>query len=194
MPAYLEFEVSLLDIEPRIWRRFQLDATDTFGEMHQAIQDSFDWDGDHMWEFHTTGRNRRTVAGPGAFDLGYESDEIPDAWSVKLTQHFRRVSMTCRYTYDFGDTWVHAVKLRQRVTSAERFQRRLDAGSRAAPKEDSGGIGGYWRMVEFAETGADPWGDADALRWIGDWKPDRFDLAAARTDFFDKPIAELDWR
>ena len=79
MPAYLEFEVSLLDIEPRIWRRFQLDATDTFGEMHQAIQDSFDWDGDHMWEFHTTGRNRRTVAGPGAFDLGYESDEIPDA-------------------------------------------------------------------------------------------------------------------
>ena len=184
MSAHLEFEVSLLDIEPRIWRRFQLDATDTFGEMHQAIQDSFDWDGDHMWDFCTMGRDRRVLAGPGAYDLGYETDEIPDAWSVKLTQHFRRVSMTCRYTYDFGDSWVHAVKLRQRVTSAERFQRRLVAGSRAAPHEDSGGIGGYWRMVEYAETGTDPWGgDAAGLRWISDWKPDRFDLAAARTAF-----------
>ena len=79
MSAYLEFDISLLDIEPRIWRRFQLDATDTFGEMHQAIQDSFDWDGDHMWDFCTTGRDRRVLAGPGSYDLGYETDEIPDA-------------------------------------------------------------------------------------------------------------------
>ena len=115
MHTYLEFEVSLLDIEPRIWRRFQLGADDTFGDLHLAIQDSLDWDKDHMWIFRTAGRDRRTLAGPGAFDLGYESDEIPDAWDVKLTQHFRRVSMACRYTYDFGDNWVHAVKLRQRV-------------------------------------------------------------------------------
>ena len=185
MHTYLEFEVSLLDIDPRIWRRFQLGADDTFGDLHMAIQESFDWDKDHMWVFRTAGRDRRTLAGPGASELGYRSDEIPDAWDVKLTQHFRRVSMTCRYTYDFGDDWVHAVKLRQRVTSAERFQRRLVAGSRAAPPEDSGGIYGYWRLIEMVETGNDPWGlDPDELPgWIDTWKPDQFDLAAAKAAF-----------
>lgn len=183
MLSYLEFEVSLPEIEPRIWRRFQLESAATFGDLHLAIQASFEWDGDHMWAFHTTGRNRHTLAGPGAFDLGYVSDEIPDAWSVKLAQHFRRVSMTCRYTYDFGDNWIHAVKLRRRAASTERFGRRLIAGGRAAPKEDSGGIGGYWRMVEFVETGTDPLGDADALCWIEGWKPDQFDFEAARAAF-----------
>ena len=93
--------------------------------------------------------------------------------------------MACRYTYDFGDNWVHAVKLRQRVTSAERFQRRLVAGSRAAPKEDSGGIYGYWRLVERFETGNDPWGldpDQDP-GWIDDWNPEQFDLGAAKAAF-----------
>ena len=183
MLAYLEFEVSLIEIEPCIWRRFQLESAATLGDLHLAIQASFEWDGDHMWQFHTTGRNRRTLAGPGASELGYVSDEIPDAWSVNLTEHFRRVSMTCRYTYDFGDCWVHAVKLRRRTASTERFWRRLVAGGRAAPKEDSGGVSGYWQMVEFAETGTDPWGDAEALRWIGDWRPDQFDLEAARAAF-----------
>ena len=185
MHTYLEFEVSPLDIEPRIWRRSQLGAGDTFGDLHLATQDSFDWDKNHMWAFRAVGRDRRTLAGPVAFDLGYESDEIPDAWDVKLTQHFRRVSMTCRYTYDFGDNWVHAVKLWQRVTSAERFQRGLVAGSRAAPKEDSGAISGYWRMVEMVETGNDPWGmDPDEVPgWVGTWQPDQFDLAAAKAVF-----------
>ena len=183
--TYLEFEVSLSEIEPRIWRRFQLDADDTFGDLHLAIQDSFDWDRDHMWVFRTSGRDRRTLAGPGASVLDYDNPDIPDAWSVKLTQHFRRVLMTCRYTYDFGDNWVHAVKLRQRVTTGERFQRRLVAGSRAAPKEDSGGTYGYWRLVERFETGNDPWGldpDEDP-GWIDDWNPEQFDLAAAKAAF-----------
>ena len=183
MPAYLEFEVSLLEIEPLIWRRFQIEADDTFGELHVAIQNSFDWDGDHMWEFSTTGRNRRTVAGPSAYDLGYESEEIPDAWSVKLAHYFGRSARSCRYTYDLGDCWIHAVKLRRRVTSPERFRCRLLAGARAAPIEDCGGHGGYWQMVEDAETGRSASGDAYDARWYGDWKPDRFDLQAAQAAF-----------
>ena len=82
MLEYLEFDVSLLEIEPRIWRRFQLESEAHFGDLQMAIQASFEWDGDHMWEFYTKGRNGRTLAGPGAFDLGYVDDEIPDAWSV----------------------------------------------------------------------------------------------------------------
>ena len=188
MPAYFEFEVSLLEIEPRIWRRFQIDAEATFGDLHMAIQDCFDWDRDHMWMFHTVGRSRRDrrmLAGPGTSELRYGDDEIPDAWSVRLRQYFKGSTRTCRYVYDFGDDWVHAVKLRPRVDSAERFQRRLLAGSRAAPKEDCGGVDGYWRLVKLAETGNDPWdvGPDELPDWINDWQPDRFDLEAAKAAF-----------
>ena len=125
------------------------------------------------------------LAGPGTSELGYGDDEIPDAWSVRLRQYFKGSTRTCRYVYDFGDDWVHAVKLRPRVDSAERFQRRLVAGSRAAPKEDCGGVDGYWRLVKLAETGNDPWdvGPDELPDWINDWQPDRFDLEAAKAAF-----------
>ena len=188
MPAYFEFDVWLLEIEPRIWRRFQIDAEATFDDLQLAIQDCFDWDRDHMWMFHTVGRSRRDrrmLAGPGAFELGYRDEEIPDASEVRLRQYFKGPTRTCRYVYDFGDNWVHAVKLRPRVDSAERFQRRLVAGSRAAPKEDCGGEDGYWRLVRLKETGKDPWGqEPDEMpEWINDWHPDRFDLEAAKAAF-----------
>ena len=83
------------------------------------------------------------------------------------------------------DNWIHAVKLRQRVTSTERFQRRLVAGSRAAPPEDTGGPDGYWHLIEIVEAGIDASvRDPDELPgWIDTWKPDQFDLAAAKGAF-----------
>ena len=93
--------------------------------------------------------------------------------------------MNCQYVYDFGDHWVHTVRFRQRVTSAHHFQRRLLAGRRAGPHEDSGGIGGYSRLVEFLATGEDPWGDdpEELAAWIGEWRPDNFALADVRNTF-----------
>ena len=53
MRAYLEFEVSLRYITPRIWRRFQITANATFLDLHRAIQDSFGWQYAHLWQFQT---------------------------------------------------------------------------------------------------------------------------------------------
>jgi len=71
------------------------------------------------------------------------------------------------------------------VTTEERRQRRIVDGSRAAPPEDCGGVYGYWRLVERLETGNDPWGlKPDEQRgWIDSWRPDQFDLAAAKAAF-----------
>ena len=43
MPSYFELDVSLQDIQPRIWRRLLLPNTATFAQLHVAIQDSFGW-------------------------------------------------------------------------------------------------------------------------------------------------------
>ena len=187
MPAYCEFEVSLVAIKPRIWRRFQLAESATFDHLHRAIQAAFGWESCHLWEFRAPGRHGRVLAGAEKDVLVPDVEETPDAQLVKLARYFTPdlSPASCQYIYDFGDTWIHTVTLGSRLSVAARFHRRLLAGRRACPPEDSGGIGGYARLVEFLETGADPWGDdaTELAEWIGDWKPDPFDVDAAKRIF-----------
>ncbi len=185
MPSYFEFEVSLRYIEPRIWRRFLIAEDATFGDLHQAIQDSFGWHSGHLWEFRGTARSG-VLAGPKYDDIMTfeDEEETPDAYSVKLTSHFARAK-GCLYLYDFGDSWLHDVKRNRRVSSEERFHRRLLAGGRACPPEDCGGPPGYDRFVSVVETGVDPWDDDvdELLEWLGDWNPAAFDLADSKRRF-----------
>ncbi len=185
MRSYLEFVVSLQSITPRIWRRFQITVNATFLDLHAAIQDSFGWEYSHLWEFHTPGRSREVLAGMPPDSLMWsDEDQAPDAGEIRLTRYFGQADQ-CVYWYDFGDDWLHRVKLRQRVSLEDRFFRRLLAGRRTCPPEDCGGISGYARLVEFLETGDDPWEDDDGelAEWVGDWKPDGFSLSDAKADF-----------
>ena len=114
MPGYLEFEVTLRGITPRLWRRFQIVDDATFGDLHRAIRDSFGWYGGHLWEFRDS--RQRAFAG-FAYDFTEDFDEpTPDAEEVKLASYFAK-AWSCTYIYDFGDDWSHAVKLRERVSS-----------------------------------------------------------------------------
>ena len=178
MRAYLELEVSLRHITPRIWRRFQITVNATFLDLHRAIQDSFGWEYAHLWQFQTPGRGGEVIAGMAS------EEDTPDAGRIRLTHYFGTVQQ-CVYWYDFGDDWLHTVKLRERLSCEDRFMRRLLAGRRAGPPEDCGGAHGYGRIVEFLRTGTDPWedGDAELSEWVGDWKPDDFSLAVAKSEF-----------
>ena len=51
MPKYFELEISLLDIQPRILRRFQLLTSSNFETLHNAIQDALGWQRKHLYEF-----------------------------------------------------------------------------------------------------------------------------------------------
>lgn len=185
MPDYLELEVSLADLRPRVWRRFLLTADGTFADLHQAIQDAFGWENAHLFDFRTTGRPGQAIAGV-PMDDGF-SPPMPDAVGVPLAAFFDGAPGhdRCVYTYDFGDDWRHEVKLGGVVTERGRFERRLLDGARSGPPEDCGGAPGYERLALVLETGADPWGeDVDDLReWIGGWRPDAFELEAAQRTF-----------
>lgn len=188
MPGYLEFEVTLRGIEPRLWRRFRIADDATFGDLHRAIRDSFGWHGGHLWEF----RNSRQRAFAGfADDFLEEFDEpTPDAEEVQLASYFA-ASRSCVYVYDFGDDWTHSVELKQRLESPDRFHRRLLGGARACPPEDCGGVPGYYRFVEVVEKGVDPWDEdvADLKEWLGAWDPTAFDLQGKRRAFdAKKPV------
>jgi hypothetical protein len=112
MPRYLQFEVSLVDIEPRIWRRFLLRETVTFNALSTAIQDAGPWAGYHLWEFCELGRPRRVIAGLPNRELDIRA---PDARRLRVRYYFAHFGDRCLYRYDFGDDWDHEVKFEQPV-------------------------------------------------------------------------------
>lgn len=186
MPKYLEFEVSLIGIAPRIWRRFLLANNSTFADLHEAIQGSLGWESDHLYEFRDK-KGRETIA--RADFEGADDDDAPTVDEVALASFFKRTGTKCIYVYDFGDNWTHAVQLKGFMELADTFHRRLLDGARACPPEDCGGTYGYERCVEAAgvsEEEIEKSEDEDLLdrkEWVGDWNPEEFDLAAVKKNF-----------
>ena len=184
---YLELEITLRYTDPKVWRRIQLPETATFAALHDAIQTSFGWEDCHLWEFRETGRRGAAIC-TGTDPFGYShsvDDDAPNASALRLSAWFRAKGDKCDYIYDFGDGWVHQIKLRKIITSQERFKRRLIAGQLQGPPEDCGGPPGYERCCEVVLSGEDPWGEdvEDLLEWLCGWRPDSFELGEAQRRF-----------
>ena len=194
MPTYFKFEVSLLEVKPRIWRSFLLHSDTTFMDLHEAIQSACGW-----WNYHLFLFRRATTDVPGAHPAGAilagaPSDEdidtygkpVPDARRKRLSLYFGKGNaQSCAYEYDFGDGWLHEVKWLERVSLPETFVRRLLGGERAFPHEDCGGIDGYERCVELIKTWEDPQEDEpiELLHWLDGWDPEKFDFALTKKYF-----------
>jgi Plasmid pRiA4b ORF-3-like protein len=183
MPRYLELDVSLVGIRPKIWRRLWIRADLAFIQLHYAIQAAMGWDGEHLWEFSTAGRRGESIAGPVARS-GWGS-ETPDASRTKLTVFFGQgaPSRKCAYVYDFGDHWVHEVHCRRGFDLDEMFAVRLVDGARRCPPEDCGGIWGYQRLCALGRGEVDPKEDPERVEMWKGWDPEAFDLEATKRFF-----------
>ena len=199
MPEYFEFEVSLIHIKPRIWRRFLIHNQATFQKLHLAIQDACGWTNSHLYIFREGRLRGPEIAGipdDDRYDGG--PPPTPDARKIKLADYFSTTEPSAIiYEYDFGDSWEHEVTLRGCPKLPERFKRRLLAGERAFPLEDCGGTPGYEECVDAVKYRKNP--DLDIkndlydkedlenrLEWLGDWEPEKFDLKAVKEIFDEK--------
>ncbi len=151
-----------------------------------AIQDACGWEDCHLYSFLTPDREE-VIAGIPDDDLGPPD---PDAIAIKLSSVFDGESrQSCTYQYDFGDCWMHEVVVEGVERHSERFARRLLEGAGTFPPEDCGSAYGYERCVAAATgkgwTGR--FGDdkerRETLDWLGDWRPDSFNLDAAKQEF-----------
>lgn len=180
------FKVSLLDLEPEIWRLIEVPETYTFWDLHVAIQDAMGWLDDHLHAFVPD-----TLRDLGALRIGIPEgpmdDEYVAGWTVPIARHFANPGDAARYDYDFGDGWSHEVRL-VAIEPRERgapYPRCID-GKRACPPEDCGGVPGYYRLLEVL---ADPHDEehAEMVEWLKGhaknyfpYRPDAFDAAAVR--------------
>lgn len=170
MPKHLQLRVQLR--HTKVWRRISIPATASFGGLHHAIQDAFDWEDSHLYEF----RRGSKILASSPYRESFEATPLLDAEAVKLTRALGSKGRRCEYEYDFGDCWVHDIEVEDLVDVPAKSPWLLD-GEGSAPPEDCGGIPGYQRLLELRRTGKDPWGEdpVEVLEWVGDWSPDSFD-------------------
>jgi hypothetical protein len=188
MPRSFDLDVALRGARLRVWRRFLLSTGATFYDLHDAIQRACGWWSYHLFAFRAVETGVEIAGIPD--EDGWGDVEVPDAKGVRLQDWFGVGRKKVEYEYDFGDSWIHDVKLLGVVEHEEKHKRKLLGGARAFPHEDCGGMDGYRRCVTFVKTGKDPWGEGDddgLRRWLGGWHPERFDLEGVRKKFDTRP-------
>lgn len=173
-----QFKISLDGIKPPIWRRIQVPANYSFWDLHIAIQDAMGWDDYHLHEFKLKNSETQSLLRIGIPDDDFDwSRETLAGWEVKISDHFTENKRSAYYLYDFGDGWLHRIKL-EKIESAIplRDYPICLAGKRACPPEDVGGYGGYESFLKIIENPAHDEYER-MLEWVGgEYDPEKFEF------------------
>ena len=178
-PSHYTLLVALEESNPTIWRRVHIDGRARLDALHHVLQAAMGWSDSHLHEFEI--RDQRY----GTPDPMYEDEDRP----VLTEKKFRLNQLlgegdSCLYSYDFGDNWQHRITVESIEYPDNEHDRSrsawVEAGARACPPEDVGGIGQYNDFLESLEN--DPYGEEtkQTREWAGlDFDPERFDRQAA---------------
>ena len=181
-----QFRVTLLEIEPPIWRRIQVPADYSFWDLHVAIQDSMGWLDYHLHEFKLRKPRGRKVVEIGIPDTETDRDVLP-GWEVPISTYFTGLGVRAAYDYDFGDDWHHEVLLEGILLKDSSVKYPICvAGKRACPPEDCGGTPGYEELLGvLATTHTEEYKDMAA--WLKNhvknyfpYRPEHFDPNAVK--------------
>lgn len=181
MRKVFQFKISLLGIEPEIWRRIQISDLCTFWTLHVAIQDAMGWQDCHMHEFIITDTSSNQE-----LHVGIPFDDDPDeyrplaGWEL-MVRHYLQENPIMSYIYDFGDNWMHRIEFEGAYDKVANNQYPvcLD-GQRNCPPEDVGSITGYTNFLKSLKNKRHPQHKIN-LRWIGGkFDPEQFDAATVK--------------
>lgn len=194
----LRVKVSIEGSEPAIWRLLEIDSSLTLDRVHEVLQTAVGWRDLHLHSFTDIDPYVRLRAVNGIvreprrwvpLDLMEDSDDDLPETDWALGQILTPESGPLFYEYDFGDGWIHRLELTGTLPLPANTPRaRLLDGERRAPLEDSGGIGGYYDLLD---TLADPaHEDHKGLKaWVtwttGPWQefdPEQLDLNAVNNE------------
>ncbi len=160
--SIIRVSITLLDVDPAIWRRIEAPASMTLEGLHDVIQVVMGWADYHLHHFQF-GSVMYGVPSP-------DDREMNDGRKIKLSTAVVDGERVFDYVYDYGDNWCCVVVLECRLYP------RLVEGTRRGPPED---VGGPWGYGEFLEAIADSKHErhTELLEWCGgDFDPQRFDI------------------
>ena len=176
-----QFKITLLNIDPVIWRRIQIKNC-SVDKLHECIQTAMGWTNSHLHQFEIQG----IVCGDPELlcddaDSFVGTNSLETMLSDIVPQSGARFRFS--YEYDFGDRWEHEVLFEGCLPTDQgvRYPQCVE-GERACPPEDVGGVDGYAEFLA-AIVDADHSEHKSWMAWSGcDFDPNRFDVHAATQD------------
>lgn len=173
-----QIRISIAGSDPAIWRRVSLPGDVSLALLHSVVQLVFGWEDCHLHEFEAKGRRFANVT--------YQPVEgASDEREATLASLAPRKGSRLRYTYDFGDGWVHDILVEATEPAVGEPRVVCLAADRAGPPEDSGGVWGYQNLLEVAADPEHPRHE-DRLEWLGaTFDPAAVDLDAINTELAD---------
>ncbi|GEM_PF-580715 len=93
-------------LDEPIWRRIELSGDQTLDDLHNAIQEAFGWDDDHLYAFFM---NNRAWSEKDAYYSPRDEDEQKIASQIRLHDLKLRTGKKFMYLFDFGDELRHTV-------------------------------------------------------------------------------------
>ena len=106
MLSVYQFKVTLLDVEPLIWRRIQVDNFITLRRFSAILLAVMGWNNSHLHELEIGGKSYGIP--DDEFD---DSKDLIDEKKKKLRDFSEDDLKKFTFTYDFGDSWEHEVEL-----------------------------------------------------------------------------------
>ena len=179
----LQLRAVLRSISPLIWRRLLVRGDTSVARLHQFLQVAFGWQDMHLHRFEIRGREYGIHQEGGVF---FDTD----AHVALIGQLNLRRLERFTYEYDFGDGWVHDLRIEATLPlDPKRVYPVCIAGRRAAPPEDCGGPQAFMvNRLGYAVIGGggSPREFEDLLDEVEDeernplchYHPDRFDRHA----------------
>ena len=148
-PPVYQLKVTLVGIEPPIWRRIQVPSSIKLCCLHSAFQVVMGWTDSHLHQFEKDGK----YWGVPEWDEFDELDLIDES-KTQLANVLTAEGDLMVYRYDFGDNWRHKVVLEKIIPAHDLVKSPICLdGARRCPPEDVGGVSGY---QEFLDVIFDP--------------------------------------
>ena len=176
-----QLKITLFNSKPSIWREILVPADYTFFALHVTIQDAFGWEDCHLHQYFTDDPFKRHA---NYNRIGYptpEMDDVIDERKTKLSEYLNTPKTTMFYEYDFGDSWMHEIKLEKTLPrELKKKYPKILGGANACPPDDCGGLGGYYDLLEILKNPQRK-EHQDMLEWLGlenadEFKPKAFEI------------------
>ncbi len=174
---FCEFKITLRDVTPAVWRHVLVPDTVSLFTFHRVIQTAFGWRDYHAFSFFSEDQKLEVAMGPDDFGPapGVEQKMARDTTVAQFLAD-PRIGKKALYVYDFGDDWVHDVKLvRRRRVKAEEFSFGILDGEGRCPPEDIGGPRGYQHFKDVLSGKVAPDPGIDLREWYGLKKGQTYD-------------------
>lgn len=150
----VQIKVTLGLVNFEVWRRLVIPINYTFKQLHDVLQNAFNWKDYHLHDFYVNdGRNAvmNLVCGEDAFD--YPADVPMKMETDSRLYDFFPDYKEIIYTYDFGDNWKHYLELESVIPDYSYNYSKCLEGLGNTPPEDVGSETGY---ESFLEAISDP--------------------------------------